>query len=256
MLELKNSPDKKSLLYLVTLLFCLPFYLFAQKKEQEKQAQIYYETADYYHALNTYKNLLINDTSNAQYAVRIAACMFYLKQSPDSILPYLQKASNKKLDESFYYLGKIYHLQNKFDEAINAYNIYLNTSQNRLLNNSIMQRELEITKTAKELFKRPVASTITNMGASINSKESDYAPLLTADENTIYFTSRRPETTGGKQDELGNYFEDIYTSHKNSKEWVAAKNLGAPVNSPTNDACTGISPDGQSLIIYRTQPNK
>ncbi|MCB0780965.1 MAG: PD40 domain-containing protein, partial [Flavobacteriales bacterium] len=45
----------------------------------------------------------------------------------------------------------------------------------------------------------------------INSAHADYGPLPTADGSTLYFTSRRAGTTGGKRNKVTNeYFEDIY----------------------------------------------
>jgi hypothetical protein len=48
-----------------------------------------------------------------------------------------------------------------------------------------------MSRTAKELVKAPVELEIRNMGAMINSGYHDYCPLVTADGNTMYFTSRR-----------------------------------------------------------------
>ena len=65
------------------------------------------------------------------------------------------------------------------------------------------------------------------------------------------FTSCRDNTTGGKRDEYGEYFEDIYMAENEGMKWGAAKNLGKPLNTDTHDAIIGLSNDGQKLFIYK-----
>jgi outer membrane protein OmpA-like peptidoglycan-associated protein len=72
------------------------------------------------------------------------------------------------------------------------------------------------------------------------------------DESMIFFTSRRPTTTGGNRNPLDMmYFEDAYWSIKRSKIWLPAKNIGKPINTVGHDAVVGIAPDGQTLLLYR-----
>lgn len=65
---------------------------------------------------------------------------------------------------------------------------------------------------------------------------------LSADGNTIYFTSTRGQG-------IGQY--DIMYTEKKGNRWMPAKNLGKPVNSPGHDAAPSISPDGQYLYFMR-----
>ncbi|MBL4657346.1 MAG: PD40 domain-containing protein [Flavobacteriales bacterium] len=96
------------------------------------------------------------------------------------------------------------------------------------------------------------STSIINIGKAINSSFADYHPLITADESVMYFTARRDNTTGGKIDPNFNiYYEDIYFSKKIDGKWSQARNLGLPINTAGHDAATGLSPDGQSLFVYR-----
>jgi outer membrane protein OmpA-like peptidoglycan-associated protein len=89
------------------------------------------------------------------------------------------------------------------------------------------------------------------MGNGINSIYADYAPRLTADQNTMVYTSRRPENTGGKTYDGGQYFEDIYIATKRNGEWQKGVNIGSPINTVGNEAAIAISADGQELLIYK-----
>jgi hypothetical protein len=44
----------------------------------------------------------------------------------------------------------------------------------------------------------------------------------------------------------------VYISNKVDGKWNKAENIGPPINTETHDACVGLSPDGTTLILYRT----
>ena len=52
----------------------------------------------------------------------------------------------------------------------------------------------------KEYAKFPTRALISNIGNVINSKYPDYAPVITADEKILVFTSKRNTSTGGQTD--------------------------------------------------------
>lgn len=82
-------------------------------------------------------------------------------------------------------------------------------------------------------------STPQNMGRNVNSPYWDSQASLSADGRTLYFTSDR---RGG----LGQ--EDIYvTILQDDGTWSAAKNLGAPVNTPGKDMAPFIHASGTTL---------
>ena len=52
---------------------------------------------------------------------------------------------------------------------------------------------------------------VDNVGFKVNSIYPDYCPVISADGNTMFYTSRRPGTTGGKRDVNDfKYNEDVY----------------------------------------------
>ena len=58
----------------------------------------------------------------------------------------------------------------------------------------------------------------------------------------MYFTSQRSNT---------DYPEDIYVSYKNGGAWTPPISVGNPLNSEYNDACVGLSLDGQTMYLYK-----
>ncbi|MFN8397886.1 MAG: OmpA family protein [Bacteroidia bacterium] len=88
-----------------------------------------------------------------------------------------------------------------------------------------------------------------NLGDNVNSIGEEYLPNLTADGQTIFFTSRRPGCTGGFNSEYRDFTEDFYFSEMVDGKWQPCKNLGAPVNTEFNEGAASFSPDGQWVFF-------
>ena len=80
-----------------------------------------------------------------------------------------------------------------------------------------------------------------NLGAAVNSKFWESQASLSADGRTLYFVSDRPGGKGGR---------DIWVSHRNEAgEWLAAENVGAPINTPGEEMSPFIHANGQTLYF-------
>ncbi len=194
--------------------------------------------------------------NNALLNYKIGKCYFNSADKTESI-KYFENAV--KLNSTVspdlpYLLGQAYQLNLKFDSAITEYKAYqesLSPADLRLVAKEITKKIQEATY-GKELVKKPVNVFIDNLGPSINTKYPEYNPVINADESVMFFTSRRDNTTGGKKDPQDfKYFEDIYTSYNVGGDWNLAINPGKPMNTELHDATVGLSPDGQTLLIYR-----
>lgn len=223
----------------------------AGDKQYEKGPMFYKMALYHYFAANQF------NPNNALLNFRMGKCYLYSSNKLKSIT-FLEKAYklNPNIDpEIRYLLGKAYHLGMQWDKAIvefKAFQKSLNhgdSGETALI--AIADKHIEECMTGKELVKKPVRVFIDNVGAEINTQYSDYAPVISADESVMLFTSRRPTTTGGKMDpEINEYFEDIYMSTKDGDKWTTAVNMGSPINTDDHDANSGLSADGQKFLIY------
>ncbi len=55
-----------------------------------------------------------------------------------------------------------------------------------------------------------------------------------------------------QMDVYGDYFEDIYVSKRREGAWLIPEMLDTTINTAVHDACTGISADGEKMLVYRT----
>ncbi len=94
---------------------------------------------------------------------------------------------------------------------------------------------------------RPPHGVFINMGSEINSKKEDYAPTMSVDENTIFFTSKRgiPKSAVSQ---ISN--EDIYFSKMEDGLWNDAEPFKA-INSIYNEGSACITRDGRTLYFSR-----
>ena len=80
-----------------------------------------------------------------------------------------------------------------------------------------------------------------NMGQPINTRGWESQPSLSADGNTLYYASDRKGSLGGR---------DIWRSTRNENgEWSNPKNLGATINTPSDDESPFFHPDGKTLYF-------
>jgi outer membrane protein OmpA-like peptidoglycan-associated protein len=243
--------------------------IFSKVYQDGKDDAVSYSKGGYTEAIPLLLDLYKQDPSNMNLAFKLGVCYQSSRRERVQAIPYFSKAVTAASDDykgssykerkapliSYLYLGDAYHLNYQFDKAIEAYEKYMAVTKGSKLSDKALvtdvNRKIEMCKTGKRLVATPVKLKIQNLGNAVNSSFADYSPVLSADQNTLFFTSRRPGTTGGLKDDEGNYLEDIYMSTRTKTGWAKASNIGAPINTDANEATVGLSPDGQTILIYK-----
>ncbi|MCB0760496.1 MAG: carboxypeptidase regulatory-like domain-containing protein [Flavobacteriales bacterium] len=219
-----------------------------------KDADFAFFQGDYAFALQLLEPLYSKDSSNTDICFLYGATMVELQQVDSSVLGALNRARAGMNTESLYYLGRAEHLSHHFETAVSRFTEYLYHEKKEQSNDEV-ERQMAISVRALKMVSDPVDVKVTNLGPGVNTADKEYVPVITGDGQTLYFTSRRSNTTAQLKDPNGEYFEDIYFSRKVNGQWSKAENAGLPINSETHDATVSISADGQTMIIYRTNKN-
>ncbi len=225
-----------------------------KRKSELKQAKELLQYEEYQNAIPHIQELLKEDNQNAYYNFWMGKCL-YLTYKKNQALPYFKtvEAVNPDVDEEFHnYYALTLHYNLDFDKAIEEYRKDLeryatDSPEFNNVNNRISQC----------LFAKKVAKTpdnnlvkISNMGESINSEFSEHSPVISADNNTLIYTARRPDSRGADV-KSGFYDEDIYVSKNQGESWSTGENIGLPVNSKGHDATISLTADGKTLYLYR-----
>jgi len=238
---------------------------FAGKEKELKEARANIKTGDSYYelgggayltSLDYYLKAQKFNPDNADLNYKIGTCYLNTVEKIKSI-EYFEKSLSLKADafaDTKFQLAKAYQFNYDFDKALQLLNEYKRSLSPGELSAAAgaIEKRVQECKNGKELVKSPVRVFIDNLGATVNSIYREYAPLINADETVLFFTSRRDNTTGGGEAEDGlGYYEDIYYTEKVGGEWTTPKNPPNPLNSNDHDATVGLSPDGQTLLVYK-----
>jgi outer membrane protein OmpA-like peptidoglycan-associated protein/tetratricopeptide (TPR) repeat protein len=245
---------------------------FVKNIVNNKEFKLNYERAEvllmdenYESALKMFKDLeeIWPDNPNLNY--KIGFCYMQIRGQKAEAIPYLEKAiryvnlsylgdyiETTAPLEAFYLLGQANHVQYRFNKAIEYYNIYLNYVLD-LNPDAVDEVKFMIEKTynAKKLIDNPVSIRIENLGTNVNSQNAEYSPMISANKDYIIFTSRRESSTGGKKDEKGLYFEDIYITKFVNGKWEKAQPIKGKINTSGHEASISLSHDEQKLFIYK-----
>lgn len=126
-------------------------------------------------------------------------------------------------------------LDNKnFDGAVKVYNNYDSLFQTKEASNKIKKIVSILNAEQEDLI-------ITNL-VSINTVADEYAPVLSLNEEILYFTSRN--RVGGSVS------EDIFYSKMQDGHWQTAQNIGREINTTRkSESLDAVSPDGAALFL-------
>lgn len=212
----------------------------------------------YFEALKYYQEAYKYNEDNAALNYLIGIC--YLKTADKAkALKYIKNAYDIKedlIDDILYWKGLANQYNYNFKEAKEDYNGYLESIQSEKKLQKIktkVDRRIAECDNGIELMKNPVRCFIDNLGEGVNTSAPEYSPIFfLSGDSTLYFTSKRENTTGGRKNPINQlYYEDVYESHAKNGKWGKATQMGRNINTKHNDAAVDISVEGKELCIYR-----
>ncbi len=202
---------------------------------------------NYEAALPLYQQAVDKGVSDPMVHYRLGVCYTQAPSLSEQYraIPYLESALRQKAqtdipDRVHYYLGQMYHKDIKVDEATRQLEIYQKslTAGDKELKE--VDRLLEVCKNAQFLIAENKGIVINSFKA-INSKFTEYNPLITADESMLAYTAVR--------EEKGKITEKVYTAQRDSRGvWSEATPIA--IKSKSHIGTAGISPDGQDMLVF------
>ncbi len=211
---------------------------------------------DYAAAYRALRDLEKSDTTSAELYAISGECNFHLKNYPEALERLNRSISidAAAFPDKYFYLGRTYQVLGELEKASAAYQQFMDKPTKDADRKKEAVAYLDQCRRAIEMLKNPVNVSIKNLGELINSEGPEYNPSISADGNTLIFTTRRLENTGNKADpEDGKPFEDIYMAQRDSLtgKWTEPKPVEGKLNTEGHDANMGLSPDGSQIYVYR-----
>ena len=245
---------------------------FKNEDELKKQANKYFEEEDYANGFKLYSQLVSNYHKDPAYNFRLGVCMLYTEPDKKKPIPYLSIAAKiPKGDEkeALFYLGKAYHFNYLFDEAINYYMQYKNIASASMIKKLQVDREIQACKNGKRLLsnidelvvldKKQVSEEdyfrsydLKSIGGKLLVKPDEFrsaADKKKKDKSIIYLPKGNDQLYyagyGEKSDN-----KDIYSVKKlPSGEWSKPESVGTPINTEFDEDYPFLHPNGTVLYF-------
>lgn len=241
-------------------LFLVAFEVYPQAasealKEVFNDAEYFFMQEFYADALPEYMKIYKRGfADNASINYRIGICYLNIPGQKKEAIPYLQKASQNltpaykegNIKETrapcdvFLFLGNAYRIDNQLDNAIKAYEKYLELMKKE--SNEMTQfalQQINACKNALEMQKHPVAISKENLGKPINSAEANYKPVVSKDESVLIYVNRLK------------FYDAIYMSRKINGKWSAPENITEQLQSDGDQFPCYLTPDGTQLYLTK-----
>ena len=222
-------------------------------KKQLRIAQAYLNLNQPEMALPIFDELYVCDSSNLAVTAGLGiACLSATNRYPDAEKCLKRALNNGNVDMSFY-LADLYLKTYRFDLAKQMVEKY--ASEAKAVNYEevdVLRRKIERATIA---YNSPSDVKLELLGDAINSRYSDYSPIITEDGSVMFFTSRRHDGITPDKALPEPADENIYMAQNDEDTWQHAAKLAAPVNSSTHDATVTLLNNGKQMVFYRTHQN-
>lgn len=234
------------------------------KSDMIEEAQYYYEQKEYDKAYFLYDKLNAKSPKDVDFKFRLGICCLNFPDKKDRAIEIFQDLkANVKSEDVPFYLGRAYHLNYKFEEAIKEFEEYkLNSKNSTKYEKQLNSEATQYIKNCRAgLILKETASlaAIGNIGAPVNTEFTEGVPAITTDESFMVYTYQGKNSTGGLMNEEllpdekeGSYTQDVFITFMNSDSTWSVPVSVEGINTKGHDAAISISPDGKYLFLYKS----
>lgn len=254
-------------------------YLYAQsgfgsEAEMKKQAEKYFEKKDYAQATPLYTQLLSVYPKDPDLNYRCGICLLNTSADRAQAVSCLKKAAESAPEtrpaDVHYHLGRAYMLTEQVDEAYAQFETFKNAASGRDLENSDVNRQMEMCKNALNLMSTSKILDIQQKEVvgrdayytGYNLETFKVKVITTPDEyrtstdkkknanNEMFFFREQGLMLISSYGETGKTGKDLYIiTGFSSGTKGKVENLGSNVNSPYDEDFPYITPDGKTIYF-------
>jgi len=209
----------------------------------------YYEYFDFKKAETLFKIALTHDPEF--YEAHMMLGELYARQN--NHIKAVDSYRNAVRIDSLAYIPVYYNLANSemmiedYANALKNYQSYLRHGGGTEKNKQTALKNIQNCKFAMESMKTPVPFNPVSIGLSVNTKDDEYWPSITADGQTMMFTRQSYGPSGTLN--RAAFQEDFYVSFLSDTGWMVAFNAGTPLNTPHNEGAQTLSSSGNYMYF-------
>ncbi len=211
-------------------------------------------------AIKAYEKLVEKYPDKGEYHMYLGECYLRTPQIHGLAIPALQKAvavfEKKHKNEAFvnakFLLGKAYHVNYLFDEAIQVYNeLVIDKEYKKYKSADILENEIRACEAAKKEFKKKKLLKVVSPGDGINTELTQHSPFFVEDKGIFIYTSKEKTNFRDEKTEDGEYDENIFFININNENDREPDPYDKPLNSKNNEADCWVSKDGTFMLVYK-----
>lgn len=247
--------------------------VFAQETEVQvkERANKLFDNQEYVAATSDFLKLLALQPRSPEYNYKYGTCLLFNSRKKSEAIKYLEfaTASGGVDIEAFYYMGKAYHLNYQFEEAIKFYGLYKTNSRGKPNKELEVDRQLEMCENGRRLLKKITDIVVlekkeyayaefyalydlkdfggdilvSSKDQSKLDKKKGFIPIVHFPPNAqkVYFASYGENEANGKQ---------IYVKKKLPEGgWSVPELVKGLINTPFDEDFPYLDPSGEYLYF-------
>ncbi|MCE6991472.1 OmpA family protein [Dyadobacter sp. CY323] len=211
-------------------------------RENYENAQKAWQERKLPEAIALFEKVLEQDPSSYDTNLRLAQ-IYELQRNPNLAKKYYLRAISLKPGvpqsaTAFHWLGRHYLEAEKYDSAQAYFEKALPLFPARSSLFRLTEKSIASSKFAQNAIKNPLDIQKKSLGDTVNFLETQYFPVLTADDEVLIFTGLTQ-----------NRDENIYTTQRAKNGWAKPEEISAAINTINNEGTCTVSADGRTLVF-------
>ena len=276
-------------------------------RDKFQEAEYFFLRGDFRESAFLYHEMLKADPANANLQFLTGASYLsidglkeraipFLEEAVSSVSPGYSEGSYRERNaprEAFFALGRAYHIENRFNEALNYYDKYKNVMPlYDAAEIDYVKAQIESVKLAEQMIRDTLSISLKDAGENINVARSSFRAVLAKHDSMMVFMMEKTfypaimmtfkkkgywekpvEITSQLKAEdmclISDLSSDgrdlylikqdeldknIYISHFEKGKWLPMEKLSAPVNSEWDESHASVSADNKTLCFTSNRP--
>jgi outer membrane protein OmpA-like peptidoglycan-associated protein/tetratricopeptide (TPR) repeat protein len=210
---------------------------------------------------NAYDEYLLATAYNGEnaelnYKTGVAALFSDNKDEASAFLLKALQMKNNITGDILLFTGRALQYAGKYPEAKEKYNSYLESRTRKKKDMiALVKKYIDECTWAVNVTTDTMRVDLLNLGSAVNSDADEYSEVISRDNGTIYFASRRELSKASTYYDDTRYDENIFVSSYVNGNWGPAVIAGKKLLTPLCEAPLYLNATGEEMYIYTGSEN-
>ncbi|GLU53647.1 OmpA family protein [Dyadobacter frigoris] len=211
-------------------------------KETFDKAQKAWQARQLNEAMVLFEKVEETDPNNSEIHLRLAQ-IYELQKKTELTRKHFARfvalrPSDPQSSSAYQWLGSNFFREEKYDSAVVYFEKALALSPPKSGLARLAKKSAASSKFAQTAMRNPMKVHKQSLGDTVNFLNSQFFPVMTADDETLIFTGLTE-----------NRDENIYVTHRIPGGWDVPEEISKAINTTNNEGTCSISADGRTLVL-------